>query len=52
MVVRPEHSSTRLRDLAGRSSVHVASAVVVMGGGAAVAKRAHGARAAVTAGLV
>ena len=39
------------RRLGGRTAVHVAGAVVVMGSWAAVANRAHGAAAALTAGL-
>ncbi len=41
-----------LRRLAGRSAVHVAGAVVVMGGWAAFANRAHGAAAMLTAAVV
>jgi len=41
-----------LSELAGRSSIHVGSAVVVMGSWAAFANRAHGVRPAVVAGLV
>lgn len=44
--------SSRLRDLAGRNSIHIGSAMVVMGGWAAVANRAHGVIAASGAGLV
>jgi hypothetical protein len=44
--------ANRLRGLAGRTSVHVVAAVVVMGGWAVAANRAHGASAALTAGLV
>ena len=40
------------RRLAGRSAVHVAGAVVVMGGWAAFANRAHGAAAMLTAAVV
>ena len=45
-------TSSRLSELAGRSSIHIGSAVVVMGSWAAFANRAHGVRAAVVAGLV
>lgn len=48
----PAPLSDRLHALAGRSSVHVAGAVTVMGSWAAIANRAHGAAAALMAGLV
>jgi hypothetical protein len=41
-----------LSDLAGRTSVHVGSAVAVMGGWATFANRAHGVTAAASAGVV
>ena len=44
--------TSRLRELAGRTWVHVGSAVAVMGSWATFANRAHGAAAAVTAGVV
>src|SRR5437773_30135 len=53
-VARPRRilAASRLSELAGRSSIHVGSAVVVMGSWAAFANRAHGVWAAVVAGLV
>jgi len=50
--VRRTAVSSRLSDLAGKTSVHVGSAVAVMGGWAAFANRAHGVLAAAAAGLV
>lgn len=44
--------SSRLSELASRSSVHIGSAIVVMGGWAAFANRTHGVRPALVAGLV